>query len=539
VNPINANVNGTEERWLYFLDDEVAQSLLQAEPNLAEFAPGIRHKPASSATVTRAVIAALEGRKDEALAALKKAAAGPEVEADALAFLAYLEVDRERCEEALGLYERVIAKEPAAASHYYNTGLCHFRLGRWKEAAAAFQTAQEKGSGLPRVEFPLALAICHLHLFEPQQAIAYFDQVLAQQPDHESALFGKAAAYQYLREYDAAERLYAQLDEIVLPDSPVLATMTVNRLSLAMSRQNGAGDEEAIRKLSERLLASADPLHQLAAHEALANLSFLKERFTDAAKHCEKIIELSPQGADAWFNLGVARHHLGLQRPAMEAYLQAIEIDPSLMQAQANLGMLHHQRAELDQARRCYVEALHHDPSLAETLWNLGILLEQGGHQAEASVCYEQLTQLAPDWEEPWFRLATGHLAAGRWQPAHDAYAACLQLRSDWLAAGEGLALAKAKLGDEPTAIELLERIRGIEPAPLVLFNLAVLHQNQGREELAVQYYREAVEMDPDYPEALLNLGHAMKNAGNPEEAQVLWKRAVRLRPVYAAEYFA
>lgn len=535
MNPISP----TEERWLYFLDDEIAQSLLQAEPNLAEFAPGIRHKPASTAVLTRAVIAALEGRKDEALAALKRAVGAGEGSPDEIAFLAYLEVDRERFADALPLYERVQALEPDVPAHFYNAGLCHFRLGRWKEAADAFHQAIGKGPAAARLEYSLALAICHLHLFEPQQAISFFDRVLAQQPDHEGALFGKAAGYQYLREYEAAERIYLQLDELVLSDSPLYANMALNRLSLAMSRQNGAGDEEAVRKLAERLLISADPLHQLAAHEALANLAFLKERFTDAAKHCEKIVELAPQGADAWFNLGVARHHLGLQRPAMEAYLQAIEIDPNLMQAQANLGMLHHQRGDLDQARRCYVEALHHDPSLAETLWNLGILLEQGNHQAEASVCYEQLTQLAPDWEEPWFRLATGHLAAGRWQPAHDAFAACLQLRSDWLAAGEGLALAKAKLGDEPTAVELLERIRNIEPAPLVLFNLAVLHQNQGREELAAQYYREAVEMDPDYPEALLNLGHAMKKAGNPEEAQVLWKRAVRLRPVYAAEYFA
>jgi tetratricopeptide (TPR) repeat protein len=201
--------------------------------------------------------------------------------------------------------------------------------------------------------------------------------------------------------------------------------------------------------------------------------------------------------------------------------------------------MLHHQRGDLEQARRCYVEALHRDPSLAETLWNLGILLDQGNHQAEAAVCYEQLTQLAPDWEDPWFRLATGHLASERYQPAHDAFEACLQLRSDWLDAAAGLALAKAKLGQEATAVQLLERVREIDPTPLVLYNLAVLHQTQGREETAGQYYREAIEMNPDFPEALLNLGHVMKNAGNPEEAQVLWRRAVRLRPAYAADYFA
>lgn len=535
MNPMNT----TEERWLYYLEDEVVEKLLAVEPNLAEFAPGIRHKPASAAVVTKAVAAAIEGRKDEALAELKKVTQAAEADADALALHGYLEIDRGRYEEALALYVRAIDKEPEAKANHYNQGLCLYRLGRWKEAVAAF----ERGKGLDkeqtRLEFQAALGTCHLHLFEPQQAISYFDVVLARQPDHEEALFGKAAAYQYLREYDAAERLYAQLDEVLQRDSALRCNVLVNRLSLALSRQTGGGDDEAVRKLAEQLLPYPEPVYQLAAHEALANSAFVRERFTDAAKYCEKIIELSPDAADAWFNLGVARHHLGLQRPAMEAYLQSIEIDPNLMQAQANLGMLHHQRGELDQARRCYVEALHRDPSLAETLWNLGILLEQGNHQAEAAVCYEQLTQLAPDWEDPWFRLATGHLAGERWQLAHDAFAACLQLRSDWLEAGAGLALSKAQLGDESTAVELLERVRSIEPAPMVLFNLAVLHQNHGRDDLAAQYYRDAIEMNPEYPEALLNLGHLVKKAGNPEEAQVLWRRAVRLRPVYAAEYFA
>ena len=533
------SMNTTEERWLYYLDDEVVQKLLAVEPNLAEFAPGIRHKPASTAVVSKAVAAAIEGRKDEALAELKKATQHSDAEADALALHGYLEIDRERYDAALALYERAIAKEPDVKANHYNQGLCLYRLGRWKEAAAAL----ERGKGLDQQqatpEFQVALGICHLHLFEPQQSISHFDEVLARQPDHEQALFGKGAAYQYLREYDDAERIYGQLDELMQPDSPLRRSVLVNRLSLAMSRQSGTSDDEATRKLAEQLLPYPEPACQLAAQEALANSAFLRERFTEAAKYCEKIIELSPDAADAWFNLGVARHHLGLQRPAMEAYLQSIEIDPNLMQAQANLGMLHHQRGELDQARRCYVEALHRDPSLAETLWNLGILLEQGNHQAEAAVCYEQLTQLAPDWEDPWFRLATGHLAAERWQQAHDAFAACLQLRSDWLEAGAGLALSKAQLGDEPTAIGLLERVKEIEPAPMVLFNLAVLHQNQGRDELATQYYRDAIEMNPEYPEALLNLGHLVKKAGNPEEAQVLWRKAVRLRPVYAAEYFA
>lgn len=528
-----------EERWLYYLDDEVIQAILQVEPNLAELAPGIRHKAASSPGVTKAVTAALEGRRDEALAELRRVTQAPGAEPDALAFHAYLEVERGQYAEAAGLYERAITQEPDSKANHYNLGICLYKLERWKEATDAFLKAKELDRQPGRSEFLIALGVCHLHLFEPQQAISHFDVVLARQPDHPEALLGKATAFQYLRDAAAADRIYAQLDPQLEPDSPLMRNLLLNRLTLASTRQDAPPDEALIRDLAVRLMAFEDNTARLAAHEALANLAFLREKFTEAAKYCEKIVDLAPSSAEGWFNLGVARHHIGHQRPAMEAYLQALEIDPNLLQAQANLGMLHHQRGELEPARRCYVESLHQDPSLAETLWNLGILLEQGHHAAEASVCYEQLTQLTPDWEEPWYRLATGHLDAGRWPQAVEAFERCIQLRSDWVEAARGLALAKASLGQESIAVDLLERVAQLDRSPEVPFNLGVLHDKAGRPERAIECYREALARKADYPEALLNLGHCLKKSGQEEEAQGLWRQAVRLKPLYAAEYFS
>ena len=531
-------MNQTEERWLYYLDDEVIQAILQVEPNLAELAPGIRHKAGSSAGVTKAVAAALEGRRDEALAELRRVTQAADAETDALAFHAYLEVERGQFAEAASLYQRAIAQEKDAKANYYNLGICLYKLERWKEAADAFAKAKDLDRQPARAEFLVALGVCHLHLFEPQQAIAYFDAVLVRQPDQPEALLGKGTAFQYLRDHASAERIYTQLDPCLEPDSPLLRTLLLNRLTLASTRQDVPPDEALIRDLAVRLMNFEEPTARLAAQEALANLSFLREKFTEAAKFCERIVDLAPSSAEAWFNLGVARHHLGQQRPAMEAYLQAIEIDPNLMQAQANLGMLYHQRGELEQARRCYVESLHQDPSLAETLWNLGILLEQGGHQTEAAVCYEQLAQLTPDWEDPWFRLASGHLDAARWQQAAEGFERCLQLRHDWVDAARGLALAKAHLGQEQMAVDLLERVSQLDRSPEVAFNLGVLHDKNGRSDRAIECYRQALERKSDYPEALLNLGHCLKKTGQEEEAQGLWRQAVRLKPVYAAEYF-
>ena len=112
-------------------------------------------------------------------------------------------------------------------------------------------------------------------------------------------------------------------------------------------------------------------------------------------------------------------------------------------------------------------------------------------------------------------------------------------MRADWVEAANGLALAKAKLGDYESARVVLEKVLSIDPKPQVLFNLGVLHQQTGHAEAAVRYYRQALEQKPDFAEALLNLGHALKEMGQAQAAQESWRRAVRLRPAYAAEYFA
>ena len=39
-------------------------------------------------------------------------------------------------------------------------------------------------------------------------------------------------------------------------------------------------------------------------------------------------------------------------------------------------------------------------------------------------------------------------------------------------------------------------------------------------------------------PEALLNLGHALKSQGKPDEAREFWRQALEQKPELAAGYF-
>ena len=77
---------------------------------------------------------------------------------------------------------------------------------------------------------------------------------------------------------------------------------------------------------------------------------------------------------------------------------------------------------------------------------------------------------------------------------------------------------------------ELPEAAQTAQTAPL-LFNLAVVLENQGRYEEAMERYRRCVELDPGYWVARANLGRLLRMAGRPKEAADQYAQVLQLAP--------
>jgi tetratricopeptide (TPR) repeat protein len=54
----------------------------------------------------------------------------------------------------------------------------------------------------------------------------------------------------------------------------------------------------------------------------------------------------------------------------------------------------------------------------------------------------------------------------------------------------------------------------------------------------AIRLYHEALAERPNFAEALLNLGHALKAKGEVDEARSCWRQALEQKPELAAGYF-
>lgn len=85
--------------------------------------------------------------------------------------------------------------------------------------------------------------------------------------------------------------------------------------------------------------------------------------------------------------------------------------------------------------------------------------------------------------------------------------------------------------GEPAQAVELISQALRVRQSPRFHSNLGMALGHLGRHEDAVAAYRRALDLRPDYPEALNNLGTSLDALNRPVEAVVAYRRALALRP--------
>jgi tetratricopeptide (TPR) repeat protein len=72
----------------------------------------------------------------------------------------------------------------------------------------------------------------------------------------------------------------------------------------------------------------------------------------------------------------------------------------------------------------------------------------------------------------------------------------------------------------------------------LLLFNnLGNVAKALNRLTEAEQYYRQAIELRPDYAELYVNLGHLLKDSAKFSEAEIAYRNVLKIKPNYLKGY--
>lgn len=147
-----------------------------------------------------------------------------------------------------------------------------------------------------------------------------------------------------------------------------------------------------------------------------------KNLFTEnmkfAAEHFEQAVALKSNAIDAYFQLGMTYHDLGLYDKAIASFKRALQFSPNDSAIYYQLGTVAMDQFYDREAEAYFLEGLKINPDHVLILLALGRLYIRTNQSTAAISVLRQVTQRDPAMWEGWYELGRAHMKAREWKLA-------------------------------------------------------------------------------------------------------------------------
>ncbi len=225
---------------------------------------------------------------------------------------------------------------------------------------------------------------------------------------------------------------------------------------------------------------------------------------------------------DGYLGLGMAQLREGKPEDASHALEHAAQLNPQLPGVHLFLGIAEYQTGQPDQAIRSLQAELDLQPSNLEALVWMGIIQLDTGHPEAAASSLDQAVALDPKNKEALYYTVRAHRLL-----AEAAYKKLYALDPDSPLVHRGLAETFAEAGEPEKSIEEYEAAIRADPEELDLYEaLGDENQKLGRLDAATKAYDQELQLHPNSPIALYNLGMIQVKTGRAAAGVPLLRRA-------------
>ena len=242
----------------------------------------------------------------------------------------------------------------------------------------------------------------------PEQVIARFEKVLAQDPNVLDAWIMLGNEYFKKRDYRGAIDKYQR----ALAINPDYDLATINLASAYRSM----GDVNAAVVGYERYLAK-DPNNAYVIYQ-LGELYVDMGKLDEAEATFRKAIALDERVASAENALGVVAFKRGQLDKAEQHARAALQKSSDVKLAHHNLALIAEKRGDLTRAKAEYAAEIETQPDAWKAAFNLARLHEQLRERTDAEQAYRKALEINPRFAEGYFYLAKFCLDAGRLEEA-------------------------------------------------------------------------------------------------------------------------
>ncbi|MEJ0050424.1 MAG: tetratricopeptide repeat protein [Methylovirgula sp.] len=251
------------------------------------------------------------------------------------------------------------------------------RLGRFEEAAAAFDEAEKFGVSDPSVYYNKGLV---LHaLGRNGQAITAFDHALRLQPAYPEALRAGAIILSQSGNFDGALKFL----EEALRLKPDYFEALLDRANILNALKRVDAACEAYRTALARFPGNPDLLNNLGV--ALIETGDLK----GALEALDQAVAIKPELVEAWLNRATVLMKTVGPDAALQSFDRALALRPDYQAALVGRGVALKELEEFDAAEVAFDAALALDPESAHARNNKGVLQLLRGNFRDGLENYE------------------------------------------------------------------------------------------------------------------------------------------------------
>jgi predicted O-linked N-acetylglucosamine transferase (SPINDLY family) len=447
-------------------------------------------------------------------------------------------LDSGNAQLALDEFGWALATKPKSAGTHYNMGNAHLAMGNFDaaveayktaisiqpsfhDASAALQTANDQRNDHAEHLFRQAVASQeHSDLVEaqrlyrvvldltpnraeawsnlggvlfleekPEEAKVHFEHAVNCLPCNADIRANLGNVYKFLNQLDSARLCYEKSTQLD-PKNPA------HWLQLGQLQSELGLYKDALTSISRSIDLDGSVCE---AHLAKCVALIATEDYASAEVFCLRAIQIEPQNAVAFCNLGVVLRRRGKLAEAVDQLKRAIALKPNFFEAHLNLGTVLMALGNFEAALTEYQKTLAINAQSAEAHSNYGALLFRLERYAEAEQSLLRSISINPNLATARNNLGLVLGATRRMPEAVKAFEIAIELKPEYVDAYVNLGGVLKDMGRIDESLQALRRALTIDPdcliahSNLLFINNYVADQPADSLLFAARRYGEAV----------------------------------------------
>jgi tetratricopeptide (TPR) repeat protein len=423
----------------------------------------------------------------------------------------------QKCDEAQGIYEKLLAKGTPSAALINNVGNHYLGCGAPDKARLYFERLIKINPG--HINANLQLARLAVGRKQGRTALEYLSRIKQQDPE---ILLVRAEALSQAGKRDEAAATLDSLAKVTGSDPRLLFAigMSCGRIGLYDRAEN------AFNAVLVQYPDDYDVLYNFGLAAARA------EHYERAQSAFEVALRVRPDDVDALVALGRAESHLGDHARAVYLLAQARKLAPGRPEVLLALGQAAQAASFFGDAVLAFDEYLKLRPDDEVIRRERAFTLGYGdAGRAEGVKELTAYVRRHPKDAIGYFELAQISYHADRLQ-ALEQISTAVRLNPAFEPAHFVRAWLLHRLGREEEALTDLRVAIRLNPGDALGFDeLGLVYMNLDRPEDAEKALRQAVSLSPNEPSILVHLARALVDSGHAEEAQPYFERFRKAQP--------